>query len=591
MKIIEKIEIKNFRSFGNRKKSKTQIIKINNLNIFSGANDSGKSNILRSLNLFFNGQTEPENFLNFKNDFFKKDRDNDDIKEEMITIKISFINSKNKGKNEKSVNKTYLPEKFWVAKKFLKDSKFSSYNQDDGVEISFIKEKGVPKGDKRFYEKKNGKKKLKQEIRASLSKQLSEFLNSIYFHYIPAIKDKNYFSFLYGELQKTLLKEKNSNVDNSKKEFQKSLQESTQELMDEFKDVANNESINISPAFELPNLIDLFKSLKVQTKKDNNDTIELKYRGDGIQAKLIPEILNFIAKKELSIKQSSLKKGEKLKKYFIWGFEEPENSYEYANAQKLADKIKDIFIENAQIFLTTHSFNFLSLEANNISTYRVWKDNNISSSRVLKVKNKNGEFIPDESYNEDTFDLLNKELGFLKLSNELEKQYKKIENERKELKDKIKKIEKPVIYTEGNNVDYINKAKGFFAENLDFDVESLGGAGDMSVFFEKLQKTNFKKNKAIFVFDCDATEIFNKCIKNKTNYLIPFILEINKNNTLIKRGIENMFEEELFKDELNELELRFFPKIKIDKGGNGRDIETQEKKLTDGINGSKKRIL
>ena len=36
MKLIEQIEIKNFRSFGNRKGGTTKVIKINELNILSG---------------------------------------------------------------------------------------------------------------------------------------------------------------------------------------------------------------------------------------------------------------------------------------------------------------------------------------------------------------------------------------------------------------------------------------------------------------------------------------------------------------------------------------------------------------------------
>ena len=48
MKQIKKIEIKNYRSI------KTQTIEnIKDLNIFSGGNDVGKSNVLRALDLFF----------------------------------------------------------------------------------------------------------------------------------------------------------------------------------------------------------------------------------------------------------------------------------------------------------------------------------------------------------------------------------------------------------------------------------------------------------------------------------------------------------------------------------------------------------
>ena len=101
MQLIEKIEIKSFRSFGNQKKHKTQIIDLKDLNIFSGGNDSGKSNILRALNLFFNQKTNLNEFIDFNKDFFRPEERfaKNFIAEEMITIKIFFWNKKNAGLN------------------------------------------------------------------------------------------------------------------------------------------------------------------------------------------------------------------------------------------------------------------------------------------------------------------------------------------------------------------------------------------------------------------------------------------------------------------------------------------------------------
>jgi predicted ATP-dependent endonuclease of OLD family len=102
--LIEKIEIKSFRSFGNRKKNKTQITNLKDLNIFSGGNNSGKSNILRALNLFFNQNTNLNQFINFNKDFFKPEKEFEEmlIEEEMITIKLYFWNKKNKNKNSEN---------------------------------------------------------------------------------------------------------------------------------------------------------------------------------------------------------------------------------------------------------------------------------------------------------------------------------------------------------------------------------------------------------------------------------------------------------------------------------------------------------
>ena len=62
---IRRIQIKNFRSF------KSLDIDIDDLTTFVGDNDSGKSNILRALNIFFNDSVEPNDPLNFERDYNK----------------------------------------------------------------------------------------------------------------------------------------------------------------------------------------------------------------------------------------------------------------------------------------------------------------------------------------------------------------------------------------------------------------------------------------------------------------------------------------------------------------------------------------
>lgn len=65
MEIIRSIQIRKFRSI----KSLTSDLSPIHLNIFVGQNDQGKSNILRALNLFFNGQTDPGQLFRFDDDY------------------------------------------------------------------------------------------------------------------------------------------------------------------------------------------------------------------------------------------------------------------------------------------------------------------------------------------------------------------------------------------------------------------------------------------------------------------------------------------------------------------------------------------
>jgi predicted ATP-dependent endonuclease of OLD family len=75
LNVIEKIEISFFRSFS----QETSIFSCKDLNVFSGKNDSGKSNILKALNLYFTEEkVDFYNYLDFKNDFSK-------IREKVVT--------------------------------------------------------------------------------------------------------------------------------------------------------------------------------------------------------------------------------------------------------------------------------------------------------------------------------------------------------------------------------------------------------------------------------------------------------------------------------------------------------------------------
>ena len=127
----------------------------------------------------------------------------------------------------------------------------------------------------------------------------------------------------------------------------------TKDLFNEFK-----EKTGVDAQFTVPeSLIDFFTTINVSTENG----ISLYSRGDGIQARFIPAILNEISKG---------------KKNVIWGFEEPENSYEYRNAELLAKDFLNNYSNKKQIFITSHTKEFLSLIKNNedkVSLHRVYK--------------------------------------------------------------------------------------------------------------------------------------------------------------------------------------------------------------------------
>ena len=64
MKLIKRIRIQYYRSI-----YYLDFKNLNDVNVFAGLNDAGKSNILKSLNLFFNNETDWDSFFDFENDF------------------------------------------------------------------------------------------------------------------------------------------------------------------------------------------------------------------------------------------------------------------------------------------------------------------------------------------------------------------------------------------------------------------------------------------------------------------------------------------------------------------------------------------
>lgn len=71
MRIIDRIDVNYFRSVYS-----VSLTNCRDVNVITGSNDSGKSNLLKALNLFFNGETEPHEDLDFLRDL-NRDREHE----------------------------------------------------------------------------------------------------------------------------------------------------------------------------------------------------------------------------------------------------------------------------------------------------------------------------------------------------------------------------------------------------------------------------------------------------------------------------------------------------------------------------------
>lgn len=230
----------------------TVVIKnCDSLNVFSGRNDVGKSNIIKALNLFFTETTDLESefefYENLSNKRLQEVRQESIKGRQFISVKIEFNRPKN---YEKS-----LPEKFSVERVWYRDSEY--YEQATNLNSS----------------------KLPSTL-ITAQRSLSTFLNKIHFEYVPAIRDRNYTGALLSRLQSNLLA---TQIVQDKALFSTASSLATH-IEDQIGDLKGDfeAATKIDTTIAPPNsLSDLFQSFIVSTKTSNGN-IPLSRRGDGL---------------------------------------------------------------------------------------------------------------------------------------------------------------------------------------------------------------------------------------------------------------------------------------------------------------------
>jgi len=314
MNLIESVEVAYFRSI-----YKEKVDNLSGMTIFFGRNDSGKSNFLRALNLFFDGQTNSKQVFDFYRDFNHArlaEAGASTGARKFVYIKVVFNTPANW---KSSLGETFYVKKQWSINK----------QSDPGFETS-----------------------------VDLKKQhyLTRFLNRIKFHYVPAIKDRAIFEQLLGKVYEILSRQ--SDFNDSLKNFSEALRDKTVDLTNGILSGLGLSSFIAPPT----DLTELFKSLDFDTKGMHGDSYSLTLqRGDGLQVRHIPAILAFLSDKGPE-------------DFHVWGFEEPENSLELANAIQEAEVFRAYGMSNnKQIFITSHSPAFFRLTQADVKRYFVKK--------------------------------------------------------------------------------------------------------------------------------------------------------------------------------------------------------------------------
>lgn len=455
MHLIDRIEINYFRSVYS-----VSIKDLKDLNVFLGPNDAGKSNVLRALNLFFNNESGYNEDIQFLQDVthLRQDEARDAKGRLTIWIKIHF-NNVEKWKT--------LPNKFFIKKTWNRYS-------DDPEIFSDVENK----------------------------QSLTKFQNKINFHYVPAVKERNIFSDYLNLLYETLSGRENIEFSGPASQLSAAVNASITDLTDTIK-----VALQVKSNIQIPNdLESIFERLEFYTDQDSF-SVPLTRRGDGLQVRHIPHILQYISQNNKGLN--------------IWGYEEPENSLEMSNAFALAGEFKNEFAKQNQIFITSHSPAFYSLDGNQIKHFLVKKAPITSAGKeswITAVEDLESTKVADI------------EMGVAQLvASRSEEAYNEIRRLQKK-NDELAEIGQPVVLTEGKTDALILKnawLKLYPEVTLPFkitscdlggmnDLNEAAGADELNEILESTTRHQVPVRLGVFDHDKKGSSCFEGLKKHKT---------------------------------------------------------------------------
>ena len=465
MRYIKRIEIKHFRSI-----YELDIQDISDINVFSGLNDVGKSNVIKALNLFFNDKVEWDTTLDFERDANRLHmrRSSASHNKQLISIKLTFLRPAKRYSNT-------LAEQFWIKRQWDRQN----LNPP-------LMNWGMAGAEKSWSDR---------------PRSLTEFWNRSHFYYVPAIRDQRYFRTLIHQLASSLIRGSDTMLSQVTDQVNDTVKPMVHDLL---KSLQEHTAIG----FDLRIPTDLRDILAAASFDTDND-IPLELRGDGIQSMGIPPILEYLSQQKKS-------------DFYYWGYEEPENSLEARKALQLASQMRDRYADVGQLFITSHSPAFIAGNSEKTSIYH------ISISRPT-YQTSGGEAISEpvsssnimmsagEYLNEN---LLPDELGHYEL---LRRYYEelsdKLEAMDAELADQralIKSLREPTALVEGQyDKVHLNTAwKRLYDIHAPFTVQQAGGADALTKLANAWTQINDNRMFALY----DNDEAGWKAMKSLKDY-------------------------------------------------------------------------
>ena len=290
-----------------------------------------------------------------------------------------------------------------------------------------------------------------------------------------------------------------------------------------------------------------------------------------------------------------LNKIQETKKHFIWGFEEPENSAEYKNQRLLAEAFKNTYSKNKQIFLTTHSEEFLSIYDGNEIDKENRKANLYHVKKVNNEESKEFSVIELFDVEKETFDFattksgIEEDIGSSLIRAKYSKELKEKEDKFLEEKENLEKIRQKDEVKFNQQISKLRNAfpeKVFICEDengvvvwekllIEFDIKAVKvipsrgcTVNDVEVWIRESKKRNPSYSPKVFrSLDRDGY------LQNQIDFLENKLQERNERNVgdesykvkiLPVNELENFailqdsyFTDQLLKNNLDNLEDRF----------------------------------
>ena len=450
---IDKIILENFRGY----KKRTEI-SFDDLTVFIGKNDVGKSTILQALDIFFN---DKDASVKLDENDFNVFSGKDDEKEIIISVEFKDLPSEIiiDTTNKTTLEDEYLlteEGKLRIIKKSTDGKKINTYIEayhpisDECKDLLFKKNADLKKivdtekidvpnktvnalMRKAIWEHYNAKNK-RENVLLDINKKDGD-IKSIWdclLDYLP----------IYSLFQSDRKNDDNdSEVQDPLKEavkfimkddaIKKELDDVATKVKDKLQEVSNNTLLKLKdmddkiadelhpdiPTTESLKWVDIFKNVSI---KDNND-IPINKRGSGVKRLVL---INFFRAEAESKLLNNTKGG------IIYAIEEPETSQHIDNQKILIDAFKKMIEDNQniQIIITTHS-GFIVKQFDSERLRMIVKNDN--EVNVKKIEKGLLPYVSLNEINYNTFgeigvDYFNELYGFINIDNDaIYEEYKK----------------------------------------------------------------------------------------------------------------------------------------------------------------------